>query len=154
FYLEQLLATYPDAMTVQTHRDPARVLPSVTALLLAMRHAGSEDAVPPEKIARANMRAFAEGLERAIEFRRSPEVDARFHDIGFRELVADPLGTVRALYHRFRLSLGAEAEAAMRAWLDDPASHAVRGRHTLEQYGLSTTDIDGAFGSYLAQYRV
>ena len=66
FYLEHLLAVYPDACIVQTHRDPAKVIPSVTALLVAMRRANSDAPIDATRIAEGNLRAFAAGLDKAL----------------------------------------------------------------------------------------
>jgi hypothetical protein len=117
FYLSTLLAVYPDALLVQTHRDPAKVLPSVAALLVMMRKASSHTAPPPDKIAIGNLRAFADGLTKAIEFRRQPGMNARFCGVQFRHLIADPIGTVERIYAHFNIDLTSETRRAMRKWL-------------------------------------
>lgn len=154
FHLEQLLAVYPDALLVQTHRDPAKVIPSVAALVLAMRRAASDDPLPAEKFALGNLLAFARGLDEAIGFRRRPGMEARFFDVHFTQLVREPLETVRALYRHFGLALGEEAEGRMREWLRAGAGENRPGRHTLEQYGLDAEVIDRHFGGYIAHHRV
>lgn len=154
FYLELLLETYPDALLVQTHRDPAKVIPSVAALLVAMRRASSADAPPPDKIAAGNLRAFADGLTRAIEFRRQPGMNDRFADVHFRDMIRDPIGTVARIYAHFGISLSADARAAMQAWLDDPSNRSPSGKHALADYGLDARKIDDAFGAYMNHYGV
>ena len=42
----------------------------------------------------------------------------------------------------------------MQRWLDDPANHTPKGRHTLADYGLDEAAIDAAFGDYMAHYGV
>jgi hypothetical protein len=154
FYLDHLLAVYPDARIIQTHRDPARVLPSVTALLLAMRQANSDEPNSGEKIAMGNLKAFAGGLEKAIEFRRQAGMEQHFHDVHFRALIADPIGTVRQIYQRFGLTLEPPAVERMQAWLGSHDSHSGKTRYTLEQYGLDQSLINNSFGSYMAQYLI
>jgi hypothetical protein len=154
FYLPLLLSVYPDAMLVLTHRDPAKVIPSVAALLVAMRKASSDDSPPPDKIAMGNLRAFADGLTRTIEFRRQPGMNERFFDVQFRELVAEPIATVERIYRHFGIEMRNDARRAMRAWLDDPANHSPRGRHALSDYGLDEAAIDQAFGPYMTHYAV
>lgn len=154
FYLSELLSVYPDALLVQTHRDPVKVIPSVAALLVEMRKASSNDAPPPDKIAAGNLRAFADGLMKTIEFRRRPGSRERFCDVHFRELIADPIGAVERVYAHFDIGLSDDARRAMQRWLDDPANHTPKGRHTLDDYGLTEAAIDEAFGDYMTHYGV
>jgi hypothetical protein len=154
FRLETLLAAYPDAQIVQTHRDPARVIPSVAALLVMMRRNSSHDVAPAAKIALGNLRAFADGLQRAIQLRQRPGVNQHFCDVHFRKMIADPIGTVERIYRQFGLALSATARGAMEAWLTDPASRTQKGRHALAEYGLDEDAIEQAFGHYLDYYGV
>ena len=154
FYLQHLLETYPDALLVQTHRDPAKVIPSVAALLVAMRNASSNDAPPPDKIAMGNLRAFADGLTKVIQSRKDPGMNERFCDVHFRQLTADPIGTVERIYAHFSLGLSDTARHAMRQWLDDPANRTPKGQHTLAAYGLNDAAIDQAFGEYMQHYGI
>jgi hypothetical protein len=154
FHLGPLLAEYPDARIVQTHRDPARVIPSVAALLVMMRRNSSNDVAPGAKIALGNLRAFADGLATSTQFRQRPGVNQHFIDVHFQQLVADPIGTVERIYAHFGIELAAEARRAMQAWLDDPASRTPKGHHTLAEYGLDEHAIDAAFGDYMAYYGV
>jgi Sulfotransferase family len=154
FHLEALLAAYPDARIVQTHRDPAKVIPSVAALLVMMRRNSSRDVAPPQKIAVGNLRAFANGLAGAMQFRQRPGVNEHFCDVHFRQLIADPIGTVERIYAHFNMRLVEQARGAMRAWLADPASRGTKGRHSLAEYGLDEAAIDHAFGDYLEYYAV
>lgn len=154
FYLDHLLAVYPDARIIQTHRDPAKVIPSVTALLAAMRRANSDAPIDEQRIAGGNLRAFAAGLDQAIEFRRRSGMEEHFHDVHFRELIADPMGTVRAIYRRFDLPLSADVVARMEKWLASDDSHSAKAKFTLAQFGLDESAIDQAFGHYMDHYGI
>jgi hypothetical protein len=154
FYLDHLLAVYPDAQIIQTHRDPAKVIPSVAALLLAMRRANSSEPIPGDKIARGNLQAFAAGLEKVIAFRQEPDMDEHFHDVHFFDLIGDPMGTIREIYRRFDLTLSDEAEGRMRGWLAGADSHSVKAKFTLAQFGLDEALVDHSFGRYLRHYGI
>ena len=154
FHLERLLAVYPDAMLVQTHRDPAKVIPSVAALVLGMRRAASDDPLPAEKFAMGNLLAFAQGLEQASQFRRRPGLRQRFFDVHFTDLIREPLATVRSLYRHFGLDLEAKAESRMQDWLHGSASQNRPGRHTLAQYGLDSAMVDRHYRAYLETFGV
>jgi hypothetical protein len=154
FHIEELLAVYPDALIVQTHRDPAKVIPSVAALLVAMRRAGSDSPIDGARIAAGNLRAFAGGLRGAIELRKRPEIDRHFFDVHFHELIRNPLEMVRRLYEYFRLPLLPAAVSAMQDWLEGAARHATKTSFTLGQFGLREQDIESGFGSYIEHYGV
>jgi hypothetical protein len=152
--LPQLLAAFPDARLIQTHRDPAKVVPSVAALVEAMRRAASDSVAPIHKIARGNLDAFAAGVQHAIAYRQQAGLNSRVFDVHFRALIADPIGTVARLYAHFGLPLTDRARDAMQRWLNDPASRMPKGHRTLADCGLDESMIDAAFGDYMAHYQV
>ena len=56
--LDALFDVYPDAMLIQPHRDPIRVVPSVASLEYTMRLVSSDDVDP----ARVNVKASTGNL--------------------------------------------------------------------------------------------
>jgi Sulfotransferase family len=154
FRLPELFATYPDAMVVQTHRDPAKVLPSMAAFVAALRAAGSDEPVRADKIAATNLKAFAAALGAVTAFRRTAPEARQIHDAHFVDIVADPIGAVRTVYDRFNLNLSHEAVTAMQAWLADDDNKTPRGRHSLGQYGLTEEQVDEYFESYINDYGI
>jgi hypothetical protein len=154
FHLEHLLAAYPDAQVIQTHRDPAKVMPSLVALLMAMRQANSDAAVDGKRIAQGNLRAFTAGLDKAIDFRSQPGMEDHFHDVHFRQLITDPMGTVRVIYQRFGLQLSDAAVERMERWLASDDSHSSKAKFTLAQFDLDEAQIDQAFGRYMTHYGI
>ena len=154
FFLPQLFAVYPDAEIVQTHRDPAKVIPSVAALVMAMRRADSDNPISKEKCATGNLRAFASGLGRVTEFRQHSGHGRQFYDLHYLDLIDDPVVAVAKIYAHFGHPLKVDAERRMRAWLQRPESHGVRGKHTLAEYGLDEAMINDHYGDYIAQYGI
>ncbi len=134
--VEALLAEYPDAMIVQTHRDPLRVIPSVSSLECSMRAVAS-DRVDPHEIGRQQLWMWSTLLEQGMAAReRQPERAGQFMDLHFREILADPLGCVRRIYRHFDLTLRPAAEARMGAFL---------ARHPREEHGSHDYSL-GGFG--------
>jgi hypothetical protein len=117
WHLPALAAEYPDAILVQTHRDPLKVIASVSALTAHLRRLASDQTSIPEAAA-----DFADdiliGLERGIQARDAAVFPpSQIADVHFTEFVADPLATIRTLYDRLGMALTEEAEARMRAFL-------------------------------------
>lgn len=152
--LPQLLAAFPDARLIQTHRDPAKVVPSVAALVQAMRLAASDSVAPIEKIARGNLDAFAAGVKHTLAYREHAGLNPRVFDVHFRALIVDPMGTVARLYAHFGLPLTDQARDAMQRWLNDSATRTPRGKHTLAGCGLDESMVDAAFSDYMTHYQV
>src|SRR6185436_571841 len=123
-HLAALLAVYPDACIVQTHRDPSQVLASYVELIAGFRAIFERD-IDRAAIAREQLEVWASGAERAIAVRAAHD-PAQFHDVFFRDFIADPIRAVREIYDRFGLTLSAEAEQRMRAWQggDPDGAHA------------------------------
>ncbi len=153
--LETLLEVYPDAMIVQTHRDPVRVMPSVASLEVTMRQASS-DAVDPERVGRENLTQWSAMLDRCIETRaQRPDIDARILDLAYDDVVGDPMGTVGRIYDHFDLTLDGESEARMKRYLADNPRHR-HGTHSYlpETFGLDEAGLDRKFADYRARFDV
>ncbi len=151
--LADLLDVYPDALIVQTHRDPARVLASLASLIATLRGAFS-DAVDPFEIGREVAVRWAEAFRRGIATRRVSPGD-RFVDVHYHELLRDPMAIVRRLYERMEERLSAEAEHAMRCFLaENPQDRFGRHRYRLASFGLDPAIERRRFEDYRAQFQV
>lgn len=149
YALDALLAIYPDALIVQTHRDPRVVLGSVASLTLSLQSAFAGP-LDLEEIGREVVQSWSEALERGMHVRHSDPAGARrFVDVRYQQLLADPIGTVRRIYTHFDLPLSAEAEHRMRSHLGDNPQHK-HGRHAydLKAFGLDGPSLDRQFRSY------
>jgi hypothetical protein len=136
--LEALFATYPDALVVQTHRDPLTALASVASLTAVLQAAFTDD-VNLAEIGLEVTRRWATGLERAMQVRRAGTVPAeRFLDVNYRELVADPLGLIRRLYTHFDLPFSDEAARRMRRHL----ANYPKDKHGAHAYSLAALGLD------------
>lgn len=74
----------------------------------------------------------------------------RFVDVGYRELLADPLAVVRRIYRHFDLPRSGAVEARMRAFLDTNPKDA-NGTHvySLRQFGLDPLIERARYREYL-----
>jgi len=129
--IENLLREYPDACLVQTHRDPLKVIASLTSLVAVLRTMAAER-VDRAEIAREWAGHVRGALEASVRARRSGVIPERqIIDVQFRSFMADPIACVRTIYERFDVELTPEAERRMRAFLaanpdDKHGKHAYR----------------------------
>ena len=152
---EALFATYPDALIVQTHRDPLTVLASVASLTAVLQGAFTDE-VDLAEIGLEVTRRWATGLERAMQVRRSGAVPAeRFLDVNYHDLVADPLATIRRLYAHFDMPFGEEAERRMRLHLADyPKDKHGAHAYSLGAFGLDPGDLAHRFKGYCEHFEI
>ena len=74
---------------------------------------------------------------------------ARFYDVVYDDFVANPLGTVEAVYQHFGLTLTGRAEDAMRALCEQSAGAAgPTHQYALADFGLTGTQVDERFAGY------
>ena len=105
-------------MLIQTHRDPLRVVPSVSSLEYTGRGIAS-DAVDPRKIGHQQLRLWSTLLSQGLRARvERPHQAHQIFDLHFQEIVADPLGCVRRVYAHFDLELTPETLKRMQTYLD------------------------------------
>ena len=91
-------------------------------------------------------------LNGAMRFRASrPELEWRWVDVSYRDLVENPMAVVNAIYERLDWRLEPAAAAAMESWLERQAEQRRREplhRHSLEDFGLTRKQVDAAFEPY------
>lgn len=91
-------------------------------------------------------------LNEAMRFRASrPELDPRWVDVSYRDLVENPMAVVNAIYERLDWRLEPAAAAAMDGWLVRQAEQRRREpahRYSLEDFGLTAERIAAAFAPY------
>jgi hypothetical protein len=151
--LDALLATYPDARIVITHRDPVKCVASVLSLVQSL--SGTFTDVDHRGFIAGHWPGLmAEFANRPVGFRaRRPDVPV--HDMPYEDLVGDPVGAIRAMYATFGEELSDDAADAMAAYSDESPQGA-HGRHEyrLADFGLTRADVEPRFEPYLARHDV
>ena len=145
FALDALLEAYPDALVIQTHRDPRTAIASVCSLNAQASH-GWSDVFGPEVVGRTQLDLWARGLERFVADRAVHD-PARFLDVQYDDLVADPMGTIERIYAWWGSSPSAAARAAM-AELDARSRAGERRpahRYDLADFGLTAGQVEERF---------
>ena len=150
FGVEAMLAVFPDACVVQTHRNPVSSLASLVNLLgnIMVAYTG-QDIDRPLRLARET-EFWAEAIRRSMQIQaRHPD---RFVNVKQGDIRRDPLGVVRSIYDRFGFTLSDDAERRMLAWAASNAEQAGEGHH----YDRIADEgpIREAFAEYIDQYEL
>ena len=154
--LEGLLAAYPDACLVQTHREPATMVASLANMIRALRRARYPDIaalLEPASIARSVLYHFGAALQRSVASRTNPDVEARFQDVAYRDLVRYPVETVRRIYDHFDLPWPEAFEDRLRSHIDRPRS-AGHGKHRYDpaEFDIDALALPDRFPAYRARF--
>lgn len=151
--LETVLEIYPDACFVHTHRDPARVLPSICSLVAGWR-AIYEQRVDRPAIARWQMELWASRLERALAVRQNSD-PGRFYDLHFRDILLAPAAAIAGMYRHFGLELGAEAEHRIHGFArGNPRGKYGEHRYRAVDFDLTTTAMYDRFATYTDRFEI
>lgn len=152
-WLDTLLKVYPDARLIWAHRDPYTATGSFCSLMsLSMRASTQKDR--SAWISENYPWQAQEHADRIMDFRDRHGED-RIVDLHYAELMRAPIPTMRKLYDALGQPLSTEAEAAMKAWIDDnPQQKFGKHEYKLDQFGLSVDKLKPRFERYLARYDI
>ncbi len=150
-YLDTLLAVFPGALIVQTHRDPVQTIPSAASLNRSLWRLASDD-VDERLAGRQWQQRMAWAVARSLASReRIPA--AQLADVWFQDALGDPLGVVEKIYARFGIAFGAEARAALEQWLrDNRRDKRPPHEYTLEEFGMTEAQIRSDFAEYRRRF--
>jgi len=143
--LDALMATYPDALVVCTHRDPVTSVAS-TCSLSAEATAGWSTTFVGKTIGRTQLAMLSRSWGRFHEARQRHD-PAQFLDVEYDAFVADPVGTTRGIYDAFGLDWSVEAADRV-ARIDAESREGGRRpahRYDLADYGLTERQVRAAF---------
>jgi len=151
--IEALLAVYPDARIIMTHRDPAKVIPSACSMWRATMRLYSSD-VRDRELGALIPEFWARSLRRVIEYRQK-HGDDRFYDIAYRDMLDQPVETVRGMYEHFGEPFTPAAEAAMRAWVRrNPKGKHGAHVYTPDEFGLDAAGLRERYRFYTERFAV
>ena len=149
-HLEQLpvlLDVFPDAVVVQTHRDPVAVTASLVTMEAYTRRM-QHSSVDLHAIG-AHWSGRIEEMLRASVVDRAQAPDGRVLDVAFHEFMADQIGTIKRIEKSAGLEFDHGARRSVGRFLEDHP----RGKHGTIKYDLARFGIDpkerrGAFRFY------
>ena len=152
-WMDELIATYPDATLVITHRDPLSMLSSVTSLYATL-HRAHGYAVDIPRIGALLVERHVGMLDGLVDWVDAhPEI--RIHHVDYDAFMSDQLATIAGVYAATGRPLTAETRTAMAAHLQThPQGRHGGHRHSFEALGLDYDDTTRRFARYQARFDV
>ncbi|MDG2004804.1 MAG: sulfotransferase, partial [Novosphingobium sp.] len=148
-HLDMVFETFPDALVIQTHRDPGKAIPSLCSLVMANHDLMEEG----RKQQRAHLMGPRE-TGRAAKALRDAEPVRRAHsgqvlDVLHGDFHRDPMDTVKRIYPFVGLDLSDEvAEAMEQRVASQPEWRHGEHRYLASDYGLTEDEIREQFSDY------
>lgn len=146
--LDSFLAAYPDALVIQTHRNPTRAIASQCSLNAGIASKMRPNGVDLREVGRFWLDYSRIGIERGLAARSRADAD-RFFDVRLDDLMADPMAMLSAIYQRFDLPWNDALASRFAARIDENPTHQ-EGHHVYDiaDFGLS----DGRVRETLTEY--
>jgi hypothetical protein len=153
WHLDALLAAYPDARIIWTHRDPGPVVTSLASLANAGQRPLTSRA-DPRPAAEEWKRKCAFALSSAVDYDEKA-ADGWCQHLSYDALVDDPLAAVRELYGTFGDHVSDLHARRMEAFLEQRPQDAF-GHHHYDpvDFGWTYTGLAEEFADYTSRYRV
>ncbi len=153
--LEALFSVFPDALIIQTHRNPLESLQS-SIQLTEVLHGLYARPQNREKLAEREAGNLAWGVERMIRFRdRHPELAKRFVDVSYSELAAEPMAVVQRIFRQFEMPLsGRTVETIQRLARSRSAYKGRKTAHSLAEMGLDLSAHVRLFTEYCRRFGI
>lgn len=137
-FIPSILAVFPDARFVMTHRDPTDVLLSISELYRDIFTTFTEE-VDFKYIGSSNLQVWSTAMDRVLAH-RAAHGDRLFYDIDYRAMQADPIGEVRGLYAWLGEPVTEKFATGMASWWEQ--SQKVREPSAKADPALFGLDID------------
>ena len=153
--LDLLFAIFPDAKVIQTHRDPAKAVPSLVSLLMRL-HPVMEDGRAEQRgpiMLRREVAKWAHAAAKCEAVReRHP---GRVLDVIHADFHRAPMATLERIYAFIGMDIPDDTRAGFaRRIADKPElAHGVH-RYDIADFGMTAEEAREPFGDYVQRYNL
>jgi hypothetical protein len=150
-WLPALREALPEALIVQTHRDPVEAVPSECKLILSL-HGLSTHHIDWEQTVKHNRHKIDTFAQRSLAYDRSEDGQSILH-VDYRRLVHEPVALAREVHARFGLEFGPDEEDALARFSGENRQHKHgKNVYTLAQFGLDPEELSAGFADYCERF--
>ena len=151
--MDALMAVYPDAQVIFTHRDISKALASHCSLSARMA-SKLKRSLDVKELGEFWLDYTRIGLERAMESRKNiPE--SQLYDVRLRDLMANPMTVLQDIYAHFDLELNEEIAGLLEARIGEkPTSQEGEHEYAIEDFGLTDERVRETLRTYNERFGV
>jgi hypothetical protein len=153
--LDLLFAIYPEAKVIQTHRDPAKAVPSLVSLLMQLNSLAEEG----RREQRAQSMLTREVAKWASAVRKAERVrtqhPGKMLDIVHSDFHRDPMTVLERIYAFIGLDITAQVRTGFLRRIEQKPelSHGVH-RYNIADYGMTEEEVREPFREYIGRYNL
>ena len=152
-YLDVVRRALPEAIVVETHRDPQQTMPSFCSMV-AHSHGIFSDNVDVEASCRHWTRKVKRMMQQSIDVREQ-NANGNFLDISYGDIVERPFDALSLIYESVGIEFDAEARIYAQQRLDNnPQNRYGRHKYHLSDFGLDDGEIEREFSFYRDKYNI
>jgi len=151
--LDALMAVYPDAQIIFTHRDIAKALASHCSLSAKMA-SKLRRSLDVKELGEFWLEYTRIGLDRAMESRKNiPE--SQIYDVRLRDLMASPMTVLEDIYSHFDLEFTPEIAGLLEERIaEKPTSQEGEHEYAIEDFGLTDAQVRETLKTYNERFGV
>jgi hypothetical protein len=151
--MDALMAVYPDAQIIFTHRDIAKALASHCSLCAKMA-SKVRRSLDVKELGKFWLDYTKIGLDRAMESRKEiPE--SQIYDVRLGDMMASPMAVLRDIYSHFDLELNEEIAGLLEERiLEKPTSQEGEHEYSIEDFGLTNEQVRETLKTYNERFGV
>lgn len=151
--LDALMAVYPDAQIIFTHRDIAKALASHCSLAARLASKVQRN-LDVHELGAFWLDYTRVGLDRAMESRKKIP-DAQIYDVRLRDMMADPMTVLHDVYDFFGLEMNDEIAGFLESRIaEKPTSQEGAHDYRIEDFGLTNERVRETLKSYNDRFGV
>jgi hypothetical protein len=151
--MDALMAVYPDAQVIFTHRDITKALASHCSLSAKMA-SKLKRSLDVKELGEFWLDYTRIGLERAMESRKKiPE--SQLYDVRLRDLMANPMTVLKDIYAHFDLEFNEEIAGLLEERIaEKPTSQEGEHEYAIEDFGLTDEQVRETLKAYNERFGV
>lgn len=151
--LDLLFAVFPDAKVIQTHRDPAKAIPSLVSLLMNLHPVMEEGRAEQraENMLAREVAKWSNAVRRCEKVRRHHSDNVL--DVVHADFHRHPMAVIERIYRFIGMDIPDDTRAAFARRIEEKPELA-RGAHryNIADYGMTEEEARAPFGDYLERY--
>jgi hypothetical protein len=153
--LDLLFAIFPHAKVIQTHRDPAKAVPSLVSVLMPLNKLMEEN----REAERAETMLMRETAKWANAVRKCDRVrelhPGQVLDIVHADFHRDPMGVLERIYQFISVQIGEELRAGFMQRIQEKPELAYGAhRYDIANYGMTEDEVREPFGDYIKRFNL
>ena len=151
--LDLLFAVFPDAKVIQTHRDPAKAVPSLVSLLMQL-HSEMEEGRYEQRahiMLRREVAKWASAVEKCDRVRESHP--GQVLDVAHLEFHGDPMGVLEKIYRFIGWDIPDGTRKGFAERIEEkPELQFGAHRYSIADFGMTEDEVREQFGDYVQRF--